>query len=201
MIKVYKNFHYYCYIPNNFNPEGGNALHITMHGAGTRGTDREVLSNGVLTGQLERGLELPCVVVAPQCEAETWFDVFEQLQDFIGGMIEEYKVDPAKVYLSGNSMGGYCCWQLLITMPKTFARALICCGGGMYWNAGIIKTPVRAFHGALDRVVFVEESIKMCNAVNRSDGTAELTVYYDLEHDCWTRAFNNPDNLKWISGQ
>ena len=68
----------------------------------------------------------------------------------------------------------------------------------MYWNAGRIKTPVWAFHGVEDKTVFVEESRKMVEAVNRYGGKASLTEYEGVEHNCWDRAYSNPAVYRWL---
>jgi predicted peptidase len=107
-----------------------------------------------------------------------WYDLFEKLRAFVKMIISCGFVDPSRLYLTGNSMGGYGAWQLAMSLNDAFAAVIPVCGGGMYWNAGRLKnTPVWAFHGAKDRVVFCEESQKMVNAVNKRGGCAKLTIY------------------------
>ena len=68
----------------------------------------------------------------------------------------------------------------------------------MYWNAARIKASVWAFHGDIDQVVFCEESRKMVDAVNRNGGSAKLTVYKDVAHNCWDRTYSDPEIYKWL---
>ena len=50
---------------------------------------------------------------------------------------------------------------------------------------------VWAFHGEKDTVVYVEESQKMVDAVNRRGGNAKLTVYPENQHDAWSDAYSS----------
>ena len=132
----------------------------------------------------------------PQCGADSWFDVFEQLQSFCRYVYKRDYTDRARFYATGVSMGGYACYQLMMSMPELFTAALVCCGGGMYWNGGRLKNIfIRAFHGAKDTVVYPEESKKMVDSIGKK---AELIIYDDLGHDCWTRTYGNADNYKWL---
>ena len=134
----------------------------------------------------------------PQCSHNSWFDVFEQLRFFVKNVIMLPYVDEKNVYLSGVSMGGYAAWQMLMSEPDVFRKAVICCGGGMYWNAARIKTSVWAFHGTDDTTVFAEESRKMIEAISRSGGSAKLTEYKGVKHNCWELTYSNPEIYSWL---
>lgn len=170
-----------------------------LHGAGTRGEDLENLRNNIFFKCIEKHEEFPFVVVAPLCSEETWFDVFETLKRFVKEVSVSEMCDKNRVYMMGASMGGYGTWQLAMSMPEVFAAIVPICGGGMYWNAGRLKNvPVWAFHGEKDRTVYVEESIKMVDAVNRCGGNAKMTIYPENGHDSWTDTYSNPDVFKWL---
>ncbi len=191
----YKNIQYYVYQ----NIEKTNLpVIIHIHGAGSRGKDLDLAinSNPIIKFSENSKDEFPFKIYAPQCHADTWFDIYEQLLDFIEFIKE--KESKSSIYLTGISMGGYCSWQLLMSKPNLFKKAIICCGGGMYWNADKIKTPIKIFHGKLDKTVFCEESIKMFNAVNASGGCAELTIFDELEHNCWDKVFYMKENYEWL---
>ena len=46
------------------------------------------------------------MVFAPLCSRDSWFDVFEQLQEFVKMVANHPAVDANRLYLVGNSMGG-----------------------------------------------------------------------------------------------
>ena len=163
-----------------------------IHGAGGRGTDRSILSGyEVCRYRRNNPDKFPFLLVIPQCEHDSWFDIFEQLQAFVRHITGLPYADGKNVFLTGASMGGYTSYQLLMSMPDTFAGAVICCGGGMYWNAARIRTPVRIWHGKDDRTVFPDESIKMYDALKNCGKDVRLYLLENTGHDCWTAAFSD----------
>lgn len=177
--------------PENFSKDKKYPLIVYLHGAGSRGDDISLLETSPIMNYRNSCKDFSAIILSPQCYADSWFDIFEELINLIEESVYKRYVDKDKVYLTGVSMGGYASWQLLMSKPELFKRAVILCGGGMYWNAGRIKAEVKAFHGMLDEVVKVEESIKMVNAVNRNGGKATLTIFENLEHNCWERVYSD----------
>jgi hypothetical protein len=49
--------------------------------------------------------------------------------------------------------------------------------------------------------VSVEESRSMVAAVEVAGGSAQLTIYPDAGHDCWNRAYAEPELLRWMVAQ
>ena len=142
------------------------------------------------------------MVAAPLCSEDCWFDMLETLKEWASVMAAHPFVDAERVYLMGNSMGGYASWQLGMSLPSLFAAIVPICGGGMYWNAGRLSSvPVWAFHGEKDTTVFVEESKKMVAAVNARGGNAKLTLYPENGHDAWTDTYRNPEVFSWLLAQ
>ena len=189
---------YLRFEPADFSENKKYPLIIHFHGAGSRGDNVEILKDQSIMQYANDTKDFPFVMFLPQCSANTWFDLFEQLKAFVKTVVALPYVDKNKVFLSGVSMGGYASWQMLMSEPDIFRKAVICCGGGMYWNAARIKIPVWAFHGTDDRTVFFEESQKMVNAVNHSGGNAKLTEYKGIGHNCWEKTYSNPEIYKWL---
>lgn len=189
---------YLRFEPTGFSEDKKYPIIIHFHGAGSRGDNVEILNNQSIMSYANNTENFPFVMFLPQCSANVWFDVFEQLKVFVKTVVELPYVDKENVYLSGVSMGGYAAWQMLMSEPNIFRKAVICCGGGMYWNAARIKIPVWAFHGTDDTTVFFEESEKMVNAVNHSGGNAKLTEYKGVGHNCWDKTYSNPEIYKWL---
>ncbi len=174
---------------------------LMLHGAGGRGTDINILKSHPFFGIPEKP-ESPFVAVAPQCHADSWFDLFEQLIGFAEALYHAPFTDKSRFYAIGASMGGYATWQLGMSCPSLFAAILPICGGGMYWNAGRLKNvAVWAFHGDSDATVFPEESRKMVDAVNRCGGKARLTLYESCGHDAWSATYTDPAVFEWLFSQ
>ena len=170
-------------------------LIILLHGAGERGSSLEelpiVIVHGVkplLNGEVTDDL----VMVTPQCREESfWIAEIPTLSSFIDEMVEKYNIDESRIALTGLSMGGYGTWCMALRYPERFYRIAPVCGGGMPWAAGVLKMPIRAFHGEVDSVVSVQNSIDMIEAVKRSGNEdATLTVYPGVDHGSWTYAYD-----------
>ncbi len=197
-----KNGEYLRYYRYDAPVSGKKPLLVYLHGAGSRGDDLSLMSRLCVIGELEKGRDIPAVIVAPQCHKDSWFDHFETLLSFIRTMIDDPAVDGDRVYMCGASMGGYGTWAVAMAHPEWFAAIVPVCGGGMYWNGGRLKqVPVWAFHGALDTTVLPEESIHMVKAVNQNGGHAKLTIYPDVAHDAWFPAFADDEMWAWMFAQ
>lgn len=195
----FQNIRFLIRKPKDFSPDKKYPILLFLHGAGTRGNDISLLHTNPFMQITALYDHFPFVTIAPLCEENTWFDVFESLKLFVKNILELPFADDNRVYLMGASMGGYATWQLAMSMPECFAAVVPICGGGMYWNAGrLADVSVWAFHGGKDPVVFVEESVKMVDAVNRGNGNAQLTVYPENGHDAWSDTYRNPEVFSWM---
>jgi predicted peptidase len=185
--------------PEGFSENKRYPVIVFLHGAGTRGDDMSRLISHPFFVLTEKHENFPFLCVAPLCTENTWFDLWEHLEGLIAQIAQLPFADQSRIYLTGASMGGYAAWQLAMSLPEYFAALVPVCGGGMYWNAKrLVDIPVWAFHGAKDRNVLLEESVKMVEAVNRRGGDAKLTVYPENEHDAWSDTYSNPDVFAWL---
>ena len=168
---------------------------------------REKLDIVVVAGQSNacrcgRGAAEDFIIVAPQCYEDTWFEIFEQLIEFCEYIYDQEYTDKARFYSTGISMGGYTAYQLMMSRPDIFAAGIVCCGGGMYWNAARLKSvPLLIFHGEKDSVVLPRESEIMAERINASGGNAALKTFSECDHNCWDKVFTNKDNFNWLLSQ
>ena len=196
MDKIFKNIKYIELMPKTQAEKY--PLIINVHGAGGRGTSLDGIRGSVVEQYAQSHDDFPAVVICPLCFANTWFDIFEQLKEFIEYASTLPYIDTDRVYLTGTSMGGYASWQLLMSFPEKFAAAIVCCGGGMYWNSGRIKIPVWAFHGEDDPVVLCVESKNMVKAINDAGGQAKLTILPKVQHNCWDYAYSQKQTYDFL---
>lgn len=189
---------YRTYLPNGYESDGDSyAMLLFLHGSGERGTDLDRLETATLPKFIRDGLELPFVTVCPQCQ-RMW-DV-QTLEHVLDAAIEAYNVDPDRIYLSGNSMGGLGTWMLANAASHRFAAIAPLCPPAVEINVGNFENlPIWVFHGALDQVVPVSESVKMVRRLRQAGCNVNFTVYSDLDHDCWTRAYNDAELIDWLA--
>lgn len=199
-VKQHKNLHYIIRYPDGFDKNSKYPTILFLHGHGSRGNDISILENGPFLQRLPA--DSPFIAIVPQCFADTWFEILEQLTEFTAEIRKTEYIDTNRFYLMGNSMGGYATWQLGMSKPEWFTAMIPICGGGLYWNAKrLMNVPIWAFHGIQDDVVLVEESIKMVNSVNKNGGNAKLTLYEHAKHDSWSDTFSNPEIYQWLLRQ
>lgn len=196
-------------------------LVLFLHGAGERGRDNDKQLKYLPTWLAEPALRdrHPCFLLAPQCrEGERWVDVSwadttsapqgaptTDLLAAVAAMqhvIAHEAVDPARIYLTGLSMGGFGTWDLAARQPERFAAILSICGGGDEATAPrLAKLPIWCFHGDADTVVPVERSRRMIEAVRAAGGNPKYSELPGVGHDSWTPAYRDPTVLDWLFAQ
>ncbi len=178
-------------------------LLVFLHGAGERGTDPMIMCCHSVPKIFQEPNSYPCVMAAPQCpDGETWIMHLPELRDFILDCTERYGCDPDRVSLTGISMGGYGTWELATQYPDLFAAIAPVCGGGTAWRAAQLKNlPIWAFHGDCDTAVLPARSLEMVDAVTAAGGKPELTLFHNVGHDSWERAYRKTTCIDWLISQ
>ena len=197
--KVFEHMKYLISWPENFSAENKYPLIIYLHGAGSRSDSTTILRKNApmfhLTGHQSRGY----VLLAPLCSENTWNEQMSTLMALVEQVRQQEYIDIKRVYLTGNSMGGYGTWELAANKPDWFAAIMPLCGGGLPWRTQVlVNVPIRAFHGLRDTVVDPLESLEMAKAVNRRQGHAELILFPELAHNCWDAVYSNDENYDWL---
>ena len=199
--ETFKSLHYLIYYPKDYQKGKKYPLVLHLHGAGSRGTNFEEFKGSTILDILEKE-DSPlsnAICVFPQCHADSWFDIFGDLLDFVKHLYERDDIDQGKFNGSGISMGGYAIYQVMISIPEYFHKAIVCCGGGMYWDAFRMKNiKLRIFHGEKDNAVFPEESRRMYARLKEANADVVLTIYPDRDHNCWDPTYSNYENLDWL---
>ncbi|MBQ2614234.1 MAG: prolyl oligopeptidase family serine peptidase [Clostridia bacterium] len=175
-------------------------LVIQLHGAGERGTGKEDLKLVDVHGfsKYLKDAEHDCIVIMPQCPLESfWAARVESIVRFVEQLIEAYGADKDRVYLTGLSMGGYGTWFTSMARPDLFAAIAPICGGGMAWNAEVLKMPIWAFHGAEDDIVSPVQSDEMVAALKKAGADVTYTRVDGVGHNVWDYAYNQ-ELMNWL---
>lgn len=189
--------------PSNINNNEKYPLIVFLHGAGERGDNLELLKCYCVPKLFTADNDyqgLRTFTVSPQCPQEhTWIDFKNEIFDLIDEICEKYPIDKKRISLCGISMGGFGTWELALTASHRFYKIAPLCGGGMNWRAWYVKDiPIRVYHGRKDDIVPLSQSEAMVNSVRLQGGNVEFTIYDDLSHNCWDRAFEETDLIKWL---
>jgi len=192
-------------------PESQVPLVLFLHGAGERGTDNYYQVANNIDGLINatQGSQFRSILLAPQVSdfpsAGGWNadSPFDRTMEIVGQVMQQYPVDPTRVYITGLSMGGYGTWDYLADFPDFFAAAAPLAGGGSTATANTIKDiPIWAFHGAQDEVVSVNQSRRMINAIVQAGGAPLYTEIPTGHHDIWPAVYGNQYDLyEWMFAQ
>jgi pimeloyl-ACP methyl ester carboxylesterase len=191
---------------------------LALHGRGERG------SEGMWQTQIGLPQEVrdhpdrwPFVIVMPQCPLESLWtdpDMVAMALAALDRETEEFHGDLERTYLTGLSLGGYGAWELARLYPHRWA-AIAICSSGVFWSyaperwqevatlpaeyaRALGRTPVWLFHGVDDPVVPPRQSELMFEAFKAAGGHVRLWLYQGIKHDCWTRAYNEPELPRWL---
>jgi len=172
---------------------------LYLHGSTEKGSDLAIVRRNGLPAFLEKTKAFPFVVISPQLplERERWDP--QEMKGLLDVVLPGLRVDRARMYLTGLSLGGNGVWAAAISYPDLFAAIAPVAGWGDASKAGVLKNlPIWVFHGAKDTNVLPEESASMVDAIRKSGGRPHFTLYPDLEHDCWTVTYENLKLYAWF---
>ncbi len=177
---------------------------IALHGSGERGKDGIKQTTVGLAPQIvARTHKFPFIAVFPQAHG-MWFRGANEAANWaiLNDVLEEYRADPDRVYLTGFSMGGFGTWEMAVAHPDAFAAIIPICGAGPPdYMTNILNLPTWAFHGALDKNVPVERSRELVRELKRLGAHPRYTEYPAIAHDSWNRAYATPDLWRWLLKQ
>lgn len=178
-------------------------LILFLHGAGERGDKIENIKKYGIHRYIDK-INIPAIIVSPQCSENSFWDKYiDDLELLTTKMLKEYRVDENKIYLVGISLGAFAAWNFGMQKPDLFAAIVPVAGGAMLPKyAYLMKyTPIWAFHGAKDKEVLVEESIKAVNALKKAGGNVRLTIVEDAGHELCTTVFERNELYEWLFEQ
>ncbi len=155
-------FSYLLYSPTD-SPKNPKPLILYLHGAGERGADLARLREHGPPKLLAEGTfplnERDFFLVAPQCPRECNGWPVDQLIKFVQGLIRSYPIDPTRVVVTGQSMGGIGTIELLAAKPNFFAGGVALCGKASKDVAPhLVWMPLWLLHGERDDVIPVSGS-------------------------------------------
>ena len=190
------------YVPDGF--ESGRTPGILfLHGRGESGTDNVRPSqHGLPLAVRVAPEQWPCLVVIPQkMDADVqWPQYWQLLNEMLDEVDGEWPTDPSRRYLTGLSQGGHGVWELAQSLLWDFAAIAPVCGWIDPMRAAhhLADVPIWAFHGELDEIVPSACSEAAVACVNGHGGSAKLTVYPDLGHNSWDRAYQESGLAEWL---
>lgn len=146
---------------------------IFLHGRSLSGTDiNRVKRYGVLKA-IEKGRDIPAIVVAPQLPFGPWNP--DKVNEVLEYVQKNYETDSTRIYVTGMSLGSYGTMKFVGKYHDKIAAAVSICGGGEVADAcNLAEVPIKVIHGDKDFIVRLSESQKIVNAIKKCNASAPL---------------------------
>jgi predicted peptidase len=209
---------YRLFIPNGYDTQKKYPLILWLHGGGAKGHDNlsQILGDQIPGTRTwtkpDNQAKYPAFVLAPQ-SAAGWVAVgrlggnalsvpLVLVVEILGSLKNKFSIDSQRIYVAGQSDGGYGTWCLITHRPDLFAAAIPLCGGGdPGFAARAAKVPIWAFHGDADKVFPVTASREMIAAIKSAGGNPRYTEYKGEGHAIWKRTFAQQELVEWLFAQ
>jgi len=211
---------YQVYVPEQWSPNDHKLWPVILflHGRGERGSEGMWQTQiGLPEAVRDHPERWPFIIVMPQCPHGAFWTDSDSLalaMQALDAEVAEFHGDPQRTYLTGLSMGGYGAWELIRQYPRRWA-AVALAGSGIFWSyaperwqhastlpgeyaRALGHTSAWLFHGTDDTVVQPRQDELLFEAIKAEGGRVRLWLYQGLHHDCWTRAFKEPDLARWL---
>ncbi len=193
---------YLVHLPDDYDADREKLwpLVLFLHGAGERGSDIDLAAVHGPPMLADAGREFPFVLVTPQCaESSQWVAEVSTLSALLDEVVAAHRIDPARISVTGLSMGGFGTWSLAVRYPERFAAIAPICGGLWMQSAAPVRSlPVWAFHGDADDVVPISATEQIVTELQSLDADVRFTRYAGVGHDSWTETYANPEFYDWL---
>lgn len=205
---------YYEYLPAGYN--SGNLKYpvlIFFHGSGERGDGSpsqlprvlahgtpQQISQGIFPSSFTvNGKTFSFIVIAPQLMDDPQAS---GVNDIVNYVINHYRVDTTRIYLTGLSMGGGVTWEYpgeKLSYAQRIAAIVPVCGNewpanDRIQNIAAANLPVWATHNNGDPTVPVSYTIDFVNGINSQNPPpnpkAKMTIFNSNSHDAWTATYD-----------
>jgi predicted peptidase len=215
--KTKEQLPYRIFIPYGYDATRKYPLVLWLHGSDGRGSDnlKQITQDNQLGSHFwistEVQLKFPAFVFAPQCPVGQYWSEPEFNQpsrwlmlamEALGKIEKQYSIDPDRVYLVGQSMGGLGVYSLLQNYTGQWAAAIVISAYDTFSDIpAIAKVPLWVFQGDADSSVPVTQVRSMMAELKKAHANVRYTEYHRVGQDAWNKAFAEPNLLPWVMAQ
>ena len=223
------SYRYQVYVPVNYDSGKSHPMILYLHSIAERGEDGVRQTQIGLGSYIRQDRErFPFIVVFPQARGDQiWTgEMATMALKALDKAVEEFNGDPARLYLTGISIGGLGTWYLATQAPGKFAAIVPISGfvavprpdlpadrkANVLKMNPLAKSPdpyaavvsqlskvrVWIFHGGADPDVSPDESRRMFQALKASGFDVRFTEYEGVYHNAWDKAYTEPDLVPWL---
>jgi formylglycine-generating enzyme required for sulfatase activity/predicted esterase len=195
---------YLVYLPEGYDKDPARKwpLILFFHGSGDSGDNPYLLAKASPFMYVREKGPLPCVIAAPLLGKRLGAGLFPDsyLEGALDEMLSAYRIDPARVYATGLSLGGEAAYKIASLRPSAFAAIapLAAFSYSIPQLAAIKGIPVKAIHGADDHVVPPKMGKAPADALAKAGAEVSFELLKGHDHDVWTDTYSDPAFYDWL---
>jgi predicted peptidase len=208
---------YRLFVPLGYDANRKYPLLLWLHGGTGRGSDNvkqltkenQLGTHFWITSNAQA--KFTAFVLVPQCPSgENWAEpelnqpgkALQLTLEALAKVEKQFPIDPDRVYIAGQSMGGLGVWSLLQMYPEKWAAAIVMSAYDNFTDvAAITRVPLWVFQGDGDESVPVTMVRGMMRQLKRAHANLRYSEYHKVDHEVWDKAFAEPDLLTWLAAQ
>ena len=207
--------------PADYNQEIKYPLVLCLHGAGGRGDDNKSRGTEAFTVLSSPDVQkaYPAFLVTPQCpkddkwadeEPKSTYSILEVpitktmtlVLEMLDSLQKEFSIDPARLYVTGQSMGGAGTWDIILRNPNLFAAAVpVCANNDPSQAKRVAHMPIWVFHGENDKTVPTKASRDIVAALRELGSKVKYTEFPGVGHGSWGPAWADEELIPWLFKQ
>lgn len=134
-----------------------------------------------------------------------WDLVADDVMGMVDAVMAEWNGDPARLYLTGLSYGGFGAFHYAARFPDRWAAVVPIVGSGNPADAPRLAAegiPIWMFTGGADVAIKPHWLYTMARALeDAGHPDVRLTVHEDMGHDVWKRVYAGEDTYAWMLAQ
>lgn len=191
-------YHYWVYLPKDYDGKTKLPLVFFISGRGEFGTNLDAILTTALPKTLESRKDYPFIVVSPQDNEPIAYPPY--YQEVLRDVLRRFPIDEDRIFLTGISSGGAGCWRWAVEEPERFAAMAPVCAIAPFTEIASIKNlPIWLFNNEKDKLWIQELIVSQMQAANPN---FKYTYYKDAAgHDAWTQTYGKTDLEKWMAQQ
>jgi predicted peptidase len=208
---------YRLFVPLGYDANRKYPLLLWLHGIDGRGSDnikqltkKDAIGTHFWTTS-DVQTKFSVFVLIPQCPSgDSWSEPEFNLpgkwllltMEALAKVEKEFSIDPLRVYIGGQSMGGLGVWSLLQNYRGIWAGAIVMSAYDTFSDVpAIVEVPLWVFQGDEDQSVPVTMVRSMIAQLRKAHANLRYTEYHKSDHEVWNKAFAEADLVPWLSSQ
>lgn len=218
------------FVPQDYDPSRSYPIVLFFHGSGETGNNNTSQVGNNINNLLANAKSRDFFIYAPQLYegGNAWnISVVDNAMRMVGNAMDDYNIDPSRLYVTGLSLGGGGTWTATSRYSGVVAAGMPIAGTAgapatnyiLNTTSRLVGMPMWVHHARNDGTVGVGLSRNQINAIRKADGNKpaltfptsgqyfyeenglRYTEYASGGHGIWSSIYNTPAVYDWMLAQ